>query len=385
MRRVWHRVATAAVAVVALGAVSGCGSSAADVDPGQPIYLSAGGDDSSACSEADPCKSFSRAYRAASPGQSVLVAAGTYPEQTLTGGDEKLGTERVVFRPAEGANVRLESLEVDGPRVELRGFTVGTVTTLADAEDVVLRDLTIRGGFFILSSRRVSVVGGSVGPGVDYHPMIASADRSTTPPRDIVVDGVLFHDWTRTKPEVHTECLQIGAGDGITVRNSRFRNCHVMDLHVTHFGDAPETRNVTIENNFFSAAGDGGFYAIQANAFENLLVRNNSLAQPVKIFTGPGQGPNVNVRVIGNVGPNAAWGCERGVIYRYNVWDGAKCHATDRDAPTGFVDAAAGDFHLRPGSAAIGRGDPAAHPARDIDGDPRPSGAAPDAGADEHV
>jgi hypothetical protein len=196
-----------------------------------------------------------------------------------------------------------------------------------------------------------------------------------------VIDGVLFHDWTRTGPVVHTECLQIGAGDGITIRNSRFRNCDVMDMHVSWYGDAPMTKNVTLENNFFSAARDGGFYSVEAKAFENLLLRNNSFAQAFKIFVD--EGPNVNVRVIGNVGPYPPWACAWGVRYLYNVWTKVRCSPTDRIAATGFVNAAAGNLHLRAGAAAINRGDPKSYPSRDIDGQKRPKGSAPDAGADE--
>jgi hypothetical protein len=75
--------------------------------------------------------------------------------------------------------------------------------------------------------------------------------------------------------------------------------------------------------------------------------------------------------------------CDSRITYSHNVWDGGVCGATDVDAPSGFVDAAAGDLHLRPGAAAIGRGDPADYPATDIDGHRRPRGSAVDAGADE--
>jgi hypothetical protein len=175
--------------------------------------------------------------------------------------------------------------------------------------------------------------------------------------------------------------LQIGAGDGITIRNSRFRNCDVMDMHVSWYGDAPMTKNVTLENNFFAAATDGGFYAVEAKAFTNLLLRNNSFGQAFKIFTD--EGTNKNVRVIGNVGPYQPWACEKGVGYRYNVWTRVRCGKTDRKAPSGFVNAAAGNFHLRAGAAAVNRGDPKSYPSKDIDGQKRPKGRAPDAGADE--
>ncbi len=63
------------------------------------------------------------------------------------------------------------------------------------------------------------VLGGSVGPGVDYHPIIGA--DGAVPPRNILIDGVLFHDWRPQQvTSVHTECLQIGAGDGIVIRGT---------------------------------------------------------------------------------------------------------------------------------------------------------------------
>ena len=73
-----------------------------------------------------------------------------------------------------------------------------------------------------------------------------------------------------------------------------------------------------------------------------------------------------------------------GVTADYNVWyAGAKVGSHDKVAPSGFVNAAALDFHLKTGAAAIDAGDPAGAPATDIDGDARPQGGVPDAGADE--
>ena len=280
----------------------------------------------------EPCAGIDRAYRLAGPGDVVEVAAGAYPLQVIGPEESRSGTDPVLVRPAPGATARLDGLEIGGRSLEVRDLTVDSLTTTATAADVVLRDLTIRGGLFVHSSQRVSVLGGSVGPGVDFHPMIAAEDGSSVPPRDIVVDGVEFHDWKRSSDSVHIECLQIGAGLRITIRNSRFRNCDVMDLHVSWWGEAPLTKDVTIERNHFAAATDGGFYAIQAYAFENLLLRGNTFEQAPKIFTDdPVRSPNVNVRVIGNTGPLERWACEPGVVYERNVWDGARCGPTDVD------------------------------------------------------
>ena len=48
-----------------------------------------------------------------------------------------------------------------------------------------------------------------------------------------------------------------------------------------------------------------------------------------------------------------------------------------------FVDENGGDLHLRSNSPAVGAGDPASFPSRDIDGQGRPAHGPPDAGADE--
>jgi hypothetical protein len=86
--------------------------------------------------------------------------------------------------------------------------------------------------------------------------------------------------------------------------------------------------------------------------------------------------------MIGNVAPLD--NCDSRVSYSHNVWLGRKCGATDKKVSTlGFVDAAKLDLHLRAGSPALDAGDPKSFPARDIDGQHRPAGSGPDAGADE--
>ena len=232
------------------------------------VFLSPSGNDANGCSASAPCRTLDRGYHAAAPGAVVQLAAGSYPGGQITFDNSKVGASgRVVLSPAPGAAVTVSGeLFVRAQHVELRDMAMagGWQTDIA-AADVVMRNLDAK-HLFINSSQGVSVIGGRVGPGVDYHPQIQSS--TTTPPRNILVDGVTFHDWTISDPSVHTECLQIGAGDGVTIRNSRFINCAATgNMHITHFGDSPRTRNVTIENNFFSTTING-YYAVQAYAVQ---------------------------------------------------------------------------------------------------------------------
>ncbi len=71
------------------------------------------------------------------------------------------------------------------------------------------------------------------------------------------------------------------------------------------------------------------------------------------------------------------------LVYRHNVLDGGTCHSTDKNAPSGLRESGRATSGSKPGAAAINGGDPTSHPRRDIDGERRPKGGRPDAGADE--
>jgi hypothetical protein len=341
------------------------------------LYVSPTGSDAGVCARQRPCASFARAFAVAKPGQIVEVAAGSYPDQDLN--PVRRGGASVVFRPLSGAKVSVADLDVRGSRVEIRNLWIREWEAHETASYVTFRNVRGR-GFWITGASNVRVLGGSAGPGVDEHPQIQAAYGSGRVPRNIVIDGVLFHDWSRSGPDAHTECLQIGGGDGITIRRSRFKNCAVMDLHISHWGNSPLTRNVTVENNFFDEPTDNGPFSIQANDFENVVIRNNSALAGFVIFDREGNGP---VTLSANVAPAQPWECNDAVVYQYNVWSNARCGKTDRRAPLRFRDPARLDLRLQAGSAAIDNGNPSFYPAVDIFGKRRPMGRAPDAGATE--
>src|SRR6185436_4139691 len=75
-------------------------------------------------------------------------------------------------------------------------------------------------------------------------------------------------------------------------------------------------------------------------------------------------------------------------VQHHNIADSgqavAACGTGSYVAPDGQIDMvnrAAGNYHLTATSEAVNRGDAANRPSTDIDGDARPRGAAPDAGA----
>jgi len=321
----------------------------------------------------------------AQPGQVVELASGSYGSQTIPVDASKTSSADVLFRPAAGASVSLGSLSVRGKHVEIRDMVLTGWTVEAGGADVTFRNLDVNGGIFINGGDSISVIGGSVGPGVDFHPQFAPWPVGS-PITNILIDGVEFHDWTRSSSSVHTECLQIAGGNGVTIRNSVFRNCAVFALSITEYNGSGAPTNYVIENNVFGTS-IGGYYSLQfnsnASALRNILIRNNSSTQTFLIDNGQ---PTIsNVRAVANVAPISAWGCSARVTYGYNVWQGGKCGATDKNVTSlGFRNPGALDLHLAAGSPAIDAGDPGNHPATDIDGESRPSGGAPDAGADEY-
>ena len=376
------RVAAMLAGAAAVLAVAGATNAAPTATAS--YYLSPSGSDANPCTQAAPCRSLDRAYRVASPGQTVELAGGSYGNQTINVDGAKTSAADVVFRPAAGANVTLGGLDVYGKHVELQDMTLGGWDVYPGADDVTFRDLTVRGGIFIMGGNAINIIGGSVGPGVDYHPQIAPYPIGS-PITNILIDGVEFHDWTRSNDSVHTECLQIAGGNGVIIRNSVFRNCAVMDLSITEYNGSGPPTNYTIENNFFAPSIDGGYYSLQfnsnASALRNILIRNNSSTQEFLIDNGQ---PTIsNVRVVANIAPIVPWLCSSRITYVRNVWQGATCSSSDRNAPAGFRNPGALDYHLTSGAAAIDYGDPTNYPALDIDGQARPAGAGPDAGADE--
>ena len=185
-------------------------------------------------------------------------------------------------------------------------MTLNELRVLREARNVVLRNVRNR-GFWMEGPANVSFLGGEVTCGrCGYHPFIIDGGAPDfAPPRNILFDGVYFHDWHAAEEGQHTECLQILSGNGITIRNSVFKNCATADggrgatgnLQISWIGRGQKTRNILIENNFFYRSGNR--FAINAGDWINLDFRYNSIAAPIIILSGWGDG--TPVELVGNV------------------------------------------------------------------------------------
>jgi len=358
-------------------------------------FLAPGGNDGGACRASAPCGSLDRALQVVGPGQLVQVAGGTYPEQILQPTPSRPpGSAPVAVRPAAGADVRMGELHCGhylgefGPdAVDIGDMTInGAVIQRCDR--VTLRRVTLTAGIFVNGSTNFSMVGGSVGPGVDFHPDVQAVNNVEPPivPRNVLFEGVLFHDWTLATVGIHTECLQVSDVRNFTMRRSRFQNCDTFDLHIQGTVAGP-VEDIVVENNVFEPSEDhtGGsvpsYYSLSVRSGHRVLIRNNASTQT---FALPAHDePISDWSLIGNVTEMHDWACDDRIAYRHNLWSDTVCGATDRRGPLGFVNGPAGDYRPAPGSLAIDASDPVSYPPTDILGRARPRGGGPDIGAYE--
>ena len=178
------------------------------------------------------------------------------------------GRRRLSAAPAAKVVVKAE-LDVRAAHLELRGMTIEQVNFLRSADDVTLRNV-INHGMWMQGPSNISIIGGEISCGFcAYHSHLQNGGADAAPPRNILFDGVNFHDWHSVSGE-HTECLQILGGDNITIRNSTFRSCGTGngglgatgDLFIGWLGgNGPVTKNILLENNFFYPSGN--HFAIQ--------------------------------------------------------------------------------------------------------------------------
>lgn len=334
--------------------------------------IAPGGVDSGTCM-VSACASMGYAYTQSMPADVIALQPGVYGAQEVPA-----STKAVTFK----ANLNATKVR------ELDNYASNVTFDGLDLDGAMAKNLT----FDNHGADSVTFRNGRIGNVTDEKGALIGGTGFT-------FDNVFFHDVIVTADEVHNECLFVYVAHKLTVRNSRFQNCATMDLFVTWYKSEatppPAYGEITLENNVFAHStmpepGSWHYYSLYVNEtgpnggrFDGWVVRNNTFEIPAAIEARPSTGS----RWVGNLG---SWDCVAGVSYSRNV--GERCSSSDaavtpasstrtRTAPYGWVDPAAGDFHLKEGSVAIGKADPRDAPATDRDGKLRD--AKPDAGAYE--
>jgi hypothetical protein len=233
----------------------------------------------------------------------------------------------------------------------------------------------------------VTVSGGRFGP-------CQSPADGTCVPRlvgnNIAVDGVTIFGMTTTNSAYHVDGMFIRGCNTCSVTRSKFYGNMITDIRIQNCCSLPPNQNITIENNWFDPSlstptGGPRWDAIDVDTdTPGLLIRNNSFAPN----TGISFRPQTNALVVDNI-LTYSFQCFPGVTFAHNVATpfspataSLKCGASDILANPLYVNGAAFDFHIQPGSPAINAGNPANCASIDIDGQPR-SGTC-DAGSDQH-
>ena len=391
-------------------------STSATAPPAAMVRMAPNGDDGS-CARGEgrfPCRSWRRAYAIAQAGDTISVAGGTYEGGTLT------GSKKVTFRVAAGETARVdtkiaftsaENLTLYGPLDTAPAYDKGEFYSMSVdgcSSNVELHDVSGRTFDVTDSARNVRIYGGdwggykdrphssdSVVGGNIQHPAGPSCGDGIV--RDLVLDGVRFHDVQFVDESqwdgAHPDCLEShGAFVNMTIRNSTFERCGN-----TFFGiytDWGSFSGLLMENNLFTKTTKDTFWGLQVGikpgfTCSNIVFRYNTY-DPDEPNAGNRHAPMLiddcagsPTQVYGNIIRRAPPGGGCNGAWSYNVFEeGSVCGTSSIVKDAFFVDRGS-NYHLRPGSPAIGRGDPKRAPARDVDGQSRSGGGAADAGFDE--
>jgi hypothetical protein len=209
------------------------------------VFVSAAGSDGGACTAAAPCRTLARGYAVATAGETVSVAAGTYPAQAVPA-----GTKRVTFRGGSGVKVR--ELDNSASNVTFDGINV-------DANMATTAAFENHGA---PGADNVTFKNASIGNVIDEKGALVSGSNFT-------FDNVLFHDVEIHTQGVHLECLYAIVVPGMTIRNSEFENCGVFDVFFTWgfwWSPLPSPYGgVTLQGNRFGRSfnlGAPGYYTV---------------------------------------------------------------------------------------------------------------------------
>jgi hypothetical protein len=375
-----HRILAAAVAAFATFAAG---------PPPQPpptVFVSPTGSDAGRCTRAQPCRSFNRAYRVAQPGETIELAGGTYPTQTIGVDPSKVAAASdVVFQPATGASVTIAGdLVMKGSHAIFKDVTLRFLESQAVAGPTTsnhVKFVDFHGqAFEIGPNSYITIVGGDWGPNTGPNTEENKVGPDGTIPRQwpshILLDGLTIHDQNSTDLSTqHMGGLFLISGGPITLENSHFLHDVVYDVQVQDF-TSPDccgmtygpVHNVLMQGNVFEqpvtslpeGAADDHQPEVQLDprhgaCWRNWTITRNSFQNGLALGFDA-QPCFANVSVSNNIGPALGYQCwpgAAGLTWADDVWSGGNCSPEDQGAPYGYALAGLALQPLDPAASAI--------------------------------
>jgi plastocyanin len=182
-----------------------------------------------------------------------------------------------------------------------------------------------------------------------------------------------------------------GYGGGAHVSNGVVRGNQFISNSASNGGGIATLANTLFDGNLARGAGSG----IGATATPVEVVNNTIVGYLTGVNVNPGAAPTISNNLFYS-DTTAIQIVTDGVVTPTLDYNGFWQNGADFDVTTGtltgthnvfadplFVNPAAGDYHLGPGSPLINQGTGAGAPVNDYDGDARPTGGGVDIGADE--
>ena len=368
---------------------------------GSAVYVALGGSDSSPCTQAQPCLTFGRAYKAAASGATVFVGGGTYPGQEIDNDPAKpLDGAPVVFQPSGGGvtvagtiNFGQEQFDRLGPKgVTVRDMKVTYLRAWPGSERLLWENVDVVHWDMVAVNSTVRNV--DAGPCQAPRDDPSCLSRIFGASRDVTVEDSSFHNVTSTDlANYHVDGMAVFGGENITIRRSKFYANMITNIRVQNCCGNLPIKNLVLENNWFAPSLQGDGVSTNANGVDidsnvpGLRLRFNSFAEG----SYPQLAAQADAQLTGNLYTNVS--CQAGVTYDYNVvipWSEntgqTPCGTDKKTSSFGYVSASGLDYHLTAGSPAIDYVPVGSCPALDIDRTARSEGVAAgacDAGGDE--
>ena len=373
-----------------------CGAAPAPPPTGS-VYVTPGGSDANPCTQASPCRTFGRAYKAASAGATVVVGAGTYPGQEIDEDPSKPASGApVVFEPSGPVVVDgtldfgQDQFDRAGPKgVTIRNMKITYLHAWPGSDRLTWEN--IDAVHFDLDATNSTIRGGDFGPCQAPRDDPSCLSRVLGSSRNVLIENSSFHDITSTDlGRYHVDGMAVFGGENITLRSNRFYANMITNIRVQNCCGNLPIRNLVLENNTFARPLQGDGVSTNANGIDidssvpGLKIRFNSFAE--------GSYPQIlaaqtDAQLTANLLTHVS--CVSGVSYAYNVfkpWSEVQgqtgCSPTDRK--TSSLGYSSGSFTLVAGATAVDYVPTTVGcPGVDLAGTARPTGSGCDAGAYE--